>query len=85
MSDATLTKDQQLVQVREWIAAGKGRTYKKRDKRRYVNLSLGNQSVTMEPSEAEDWINDGDGNTYEMKEVWMTPKQYEDLPEFEGF
>lgn len=85
MSTEQLPSDQQLAQIREWIAAAKGKTYKKRDKRRYVKLCLGNQCVTMEPSEAEDWLNDGEDQTYEMSETWLTVKQYEDLPEFEGF
>jgi hypothetical protein len=80
-----LTKSQQLAQIREWIAAAKGRTYRKGDKRRYVKLEYDCQGVTMPPSEAEDWIGDADGVTYVMQEVWMTEAQYNKLPEFEGF
>lgn len=89
MSDArasnAMTREQQLAQVREWMAAANGRTYRKSDKRRYVKLEYDNQYVTMPPSSAIDWISDSEDATYLMSEVWMTEAQYNKLPEFEGF
>lgn len=79
------TKEQQLAQVREWMAAASGRTYRKNDKRRYVKLEYDNQHVTMPPSEALDWLEDSPDGTYVMSETWMTEAQYNKLPEFQGF
>ncbi len=91
MTEELRTKDQasiqeaQLARVREWIASAKDRKYRKSDKRRYAKLSYDGQFVIMTPSEAEVWLDDCWDETYVLDEVWMTEKQYEDLPEFEGF
>lgn len=79
------SKETQLAQVREWIAAAKGRTYKKSDKRRYARLGYDGMQVTMDLSEAEDWISDAKEGTYTLEEAWLTIKQFEALPEFGGF
>lgn len=82
-----MTKEQQLAQIREWITSAAGRIYKPNDKRRYAVLgcdgSYGSPAV-MTLHEAERWIMDGEG-AYMLSERWMTAKQYERLPEFEGF
>lgn len=79
------SRELQIAQVREWMVAANGRTYKKRDKRLFVRLEYDNQSVTMHPSEALDWLSDSEDATYHMMDVWMTQAQFEKLPEFEGF
>lgn len=79
------TKAQQIERLQAWLEDAKHRIYLKRDKRRYVKLEYDNQSVTMPPSEALDWISDSEDATYLMSEVWMTEAQYNKLPEFEGF
>jgi len=84
-SDSLSTKADQLSKVREWITAAKGKTYKKRDKRRFARLGFDGMLVTMELSEAEDWISDAPEGTYTLAEAWLTVKQFEDLPEFAGF
>lgn len=85
MIDTQQTKESQLAQVREWIESAKGRKYRASDKRRYAKLKYDGQFVIMTPSEAEDWLNDSPDETYVLEEVWMTERQYGDLPEFEGF
>lgn len=78
-----LTAEQQISQLSEWIAARPLR-YRKTDKRRYAVLKYDGQSVTMTLEEAIDWIMDA-GEAYELSDSWMTPVEYEELPEFEGF
>ena len=53
------------------------------DKRRYVKLMANGSSVICEPFEVLDFFIDGDD--YESEDVWMSPAEYEALPEFMGF
>lgn len=81
-----MTKEQQLAQIREWMTSASGRIYKPNDKRRYAVLGYDGQSAVMTPQEAERWLLDFDNqDEYSLSERWMTPAQYERLPEFEGF
>lgn len=79
-----MTKEQQLVQIREWITGAAGRIYKPNDKRRYAVLDYDGREVLMTLLEAEQWLLDSE-DTYTLSERWMSAKQYERLPEFEGF
>lgn len=83
--DTLSTKAEQIAKVREWIASANGRKYRANDKRRYAKLKYDGSFVIMTPSEAEDWLNDSPDETYVLEEVWMTERQYGNLPEFEGF
>lgn len=40
----------------------------------------------MELCEVNDWMNDSDtpSGHYEVESVWMTPEEFEGLPEFEA-
>lgn len=55
------------------------------DKQRYLKISAsgGRSSVICEPLEASDWMDDED--EYVVTDVWMSPAEYESLPEFMGF
>lgn len=60
------------------------------DKKRYVRVSLkGCGSFVAEPNEAQafvvnDLIDEQD-HEYTLEDVWMTPHEYESLPEFTGW
>lgn len=76
----------QLAQLREWIESARERSYAKNDKRRYVELKYDGSWVICTPGEAIDFVQDADdGISYEMRDKWLTPQQYDKLPEFEGF
>lgn len=54
-------------------------------KRRYVRMSwpgTGVGSCIVEPQDVSDMIEDGTPTLYE--DVWMTPAEYDALPEFES-
>lgn len=53
------------------------------DKRRYIKLTANGASVICEPFEVKDMIEDE--SEYTITEVWMSPAEYEALPEFMGF
>ena len=55
------------------------------DKRRYVKLSVDGASVTMAPEEVQSFMDGSDPPEYTITEVWMTPAEFEALPDFEGF
>lgn len=79
------TKENQLAQLREWLAVARTKKYGKRDKRRFARLEYDGAIVTMDLSEAIDWVSDADEGTYTLGSVFMTEAGYEKLPEFEGF
>jgi hypothetical protein len=53
------------------------------DKRRYVKLTANGASVVCEPFEVADMM-DGDSECT-VSDVWMSPAEYDALPEFMGF
>lgn len=57
------------------------------DKQRYVRLEYDGNVCIVEPEDVEDMIEDHDPNDdpIQQSDVWMTPQQFEDLPEFEGW
>jgi hypothetical protein len=54
------------------------------DKKRYVKLRVqgSNQQAIMPPEEVPEFT---DGEEYIVSDVWMTPHEYESLPEFTGY
>lgn len=60
--------------------AGGGR---RRQKKRFLKLTVDGTSCICEPDEAADMMDDP--TQYTVSEVWMTQKQYDKLPEFEGW
>lgn len=54
------------------------------DKRRYVKVTANGSSVICEPFELIDFAIDADGE-FETEDVWMSPAEYDALPEFMGF
>lgn len=55
----------------------------KRDKQRYLKLTANGISCICEPHEAVDMMDDPE--EYAVTEVWMTPAEYANLPEFMGW
>jgi hypothetical protein len=56
------------------------------DRRRYVRLSVdGMGSFITEPHEADAMVRDEPNTPYKREDVWLTPEQFELLPEFTGF
>lgn len=56
-------------------------------KREYLALTVkGSGTCTMTPADACDLIQDADDpKMYEVKSVWMTPREYAAMPEFLGW
>ena len=56
---------------------------------RYVRVSLGGSHCVMYPSEGDCYLNDardaGDESQYVVADVWLSQREFEDLPEHEGF
>lgn len=59
------------------------RVYKKRDKQRFVRLSVDGTSCISEPHEAEALLKADP--SLEASDVWMTRAAFEALPEFGGW
>lgn len=57
----------------------------KRDKRRYIRMTMDGASCISEPDEVKDILTGDDMAGCTLTEVWMTQQQYEDLPEFSGW
>jgi hypothetical protein len=59
------------------------------DKQRYVRITLrGFGSCISTPAAAADMIGEkdpGSDDEYAVENVWMTPHEFENLPEFQGF
>jgi hypothetical protein len=53
------------------------------DKRRYIRLTSNGTTVICEPHEVQGIVDDG--SEYTTSEVWMSPAEYEALPELQGF
>lgn len=59
-------------------------TPSKRQKVRYVKMTLGGTSCTMEPKDVKD-MTEGETEPYTLEDIWMTPEAFDKLREFEGF
>lgn len=63
---------------------------KYQDKRRYVRIKFNGASCVVPPEQvaaivADDFSEREPGETYLTEDVWMTPHDYENLPEFQGW
>ena len=55
-------------------------------RREYIVLTYDGTPCTMRPADACDTLQDSsDPKSYEVKSVWMTPHQYDAMPEFMGW
>lgn len=55
-------------------------------KREYLKLTLDGAWCIMTPADACDSLQDADDpKAYKIEPVWMTPLQYDRLPEFQGW
>lgn len=56
---------------------------------RYVRVSLGNNHCIMRPSEGDSYLKDardcGDESPYTANDVYLSEREFEDLPEHDGF
>ena len=63
-------------------AMGKPRT-------RYVRVSLAGNHCVMHPSEGDCYLKDardaGDESVYIVADVWLSEREFDDLPEHDGF
>lgn len=81
---AKLTDEQQLCQPNGLMfdALGQPRT-------RYVRVSLDRHHCVMRPSEGDTYIKDardnGDESAYVVRDVYLSEREFDDLPEFDGF
>lgn len=81
---AELTDEQQLCQPNGLMfdAFGQPRT-------RYVRVSLNGSHCVMRPSEGDTYIKDardnGDESAYVVRDVYLSEREFDDLPEFDGF
>ena len=56
---------------------------------RYVRVSLGNDHCVMHPNEGDCYLTDardaGDDSIYVVTYVWLSEREFDDLPEHAGF
>jgi hypothetical protein len=56
---------------------------------RYVRVSLGNNHCIMHPSEGDTYLKDardnGDDSQYVVADVYLSEREFDDLPEHDGF
>lgn len=56
---------------------------------RYVRVSLDGNHCVMHPSEGDRYVEDarqaGDESPYVVRDVWLSEREFDDLPEHEGF
>lgn len=56
---------------------------------RYVRVSLGGNHCVMHPSEGDTYLKDardnGDTSPYVLADVWLSEREFENLPEHDGF
>lgn len=57
----------------------------KRQKVRFVKLTMDRQSCVVRPTEVKDMMEDGEDANMTMTDVWMSEAEYEALPEFQGW
>lgn len=54
--------------------------------RRFVRIEHFGSFCICSPENVGDWIADADDpSEYKITDVWMTQKEFDDLPEFKGF
>lgn len=59
---------------------------KYQDKRRFAKVRFKGGSFITTPQEAADFIDDADEpSNYIVSDVWLTPYEYDNMPEFSGF
>jgi hypothetical protein len=58
-------------------------------RKRYVRVSLGGSHCVMRPSEGDTYVKDardaGDESSYTVADVWLSEREFDDLPEHDGF
>jgi hypothetical protein len=58
-------------------------------RKRYVRVTLEGNNCVMHPSEGDRYVQDardaGDESVYEVSDVWLSEREFEDLPEHDGF
>ena len=56
---------------------------------RYVRVTLGDSHCIMSPSEGDTYLKDarenGDDSKYAVRDVWLSEREFDDLPEHDGF
>lgn len=56
---------------------------------RYVRVTLNGNHCVMHPSEGDTYLKDarenGDESNYVVRDVWLSEREFEDLPEHNGF
>jgi len=56
---------------------------------RYVRVSLNGSHCVMHPSEGDAYLKDardaGDESEYTVRDVWLSEREFDDLPEHNGF
>lgn len=56
---------------------------------RYVRVTLNGSHCVMHPSEGDRYVQDardaGDESEYTVADVYLSDREFEDLPEFDGF
>ena len=84
MNDAIAEIDRQKCQINGLMfdALGEPRT-------RYVRVSINGSHCVMDASDGDRYIEDaraaGDESAYEVEDVYISEREFEDLPEFDGF
>lgn len=55
-------------------------------RREYTRVEFDGVSFISTPAEAQDFISDSDDSAqYKLTPVWLTPAEFEAIPEFQGF
>lgn len=78
--------DRQMVQIHGLMfdALGEPRT-------RYVRVTLDGSHCVMHPTEGDRYVQDARGadddnaDRYEVRDVYLSEREFDDLPEFDGF
>jgi hypothetical protein len=59
------------------------------ERTRHVRISLDGSHMILTPREAEQYLADatacGDKSEYAVRDVWLSEREFECLPEFDGF
>ena len=81
-SSALLRESQCLINGLRFDAFGEPRV-------RYVRVSLSGNHCIMRPSEGDSYLQDardcGDDSEYTVADVYLSEREFEDLPEHDGF
>jgi hypothetical protein len=54
-------------------------------RKRYVSITHDRRTVIVEPREVADVLEDLDPDTYQIKDVFYSEEEFDELPEFDGF